>query len=670
MGIDLNKIIDSSCKDFTVGFVISKLDGKNTLWDCHRSSHEIKNVEVSLLDTSGFMSDIYSVLFEFTANSSALSFTVIFKFHRAEVRFYEEVVPRISQHFTKFIVPQAYYTNMAVSSADLTGAVVLMQEIRNAGSVPLHAGLSRDQVESAICAIAQFHALSLTLPDEFIDSFPFQSDCDIEEEVCQMTNRLTSLPENEVAEYFKNNQSCLSNVLNRYGKFLSDQHKLFGTRPMLSHGDFWQSNLFFEKNIDGSIGSKISAFIDWQVMYAGTGINDVVRLVLVGVDAELRREQMENWLNMYYTALHHEIAVINKLHKPANPIICPYNDFATIQRIAQYHSHYETLFSLFLCANILGALKDVSQRKKLLNRMVDGFLPVLVKFHNQETRFYNAIGNSYPSPVIPKVFASRECTNPEELERSFLIMQDRKTSGGVHADFSQGLSKRQIESVLAAMAEFHAYTLSLSSQLMESLVLEKPLEFGEGSETLLKNLLKIPDADAQYFANNETVLRKFFATHAKESFFDCHKRFGIKPVLCHGDLWTNNIFYKTSDISDSSDELHSIFDWQCVHPNTGLNDIAHFLLSGATAELLSQHEHEWLQLYFDVFAKKASELGVEPPCDFELMEKIYQYHYPAQLMFVMLVIEVVLNAEHRPEMRRNLIHRMIAGFEKIRRNYE
>ncbi|KAI1730212.1 ecdysteroid kinase domain-containing protein [Ditylenchus destructor] len=397
MGIDLNKIIDSSCKDFTVGFVISKLDGKDSLWDCQRSSHDIKNVEVSLLDTSGFMSDIYSVLFEFTANSSALSFTVIFKvpstrklsaelsynektfanlkrclyeFHRAEVRFYEEVVPRISQHFTKFIVPQVYHTNMAVSSADLTGAVVLMQEIRNAGSVPLHAGLSQHQVESAIRAVAQFHALSLTLPDEFVDSFPFQADCDIEEEVCQMTNRLTSLPENEVAEYFKSNQSYLTNVLNRYGKFLSDQHKLFGTRPMLSHGDFWQSNLFFEKNKDGSIGTKISAFIDWQVMYAGTGINDIVRLVLVGVDAELRRQQMENWLNMYYIALQHEIAVINQLHKPANPIISPYNDFATIQRIAQYHSHYETIFTLFLCANILGALKDVSQRKKLLNRMV------------------------------------------------------------------------------------------------------------------------------------------------------------------------------------------------------------------------------------------------------------------------------------------------------------
>ncbi|KAI1730211.1 ecdysteroid kinase domain-containing protein [Ditylenchus destructor] len=299
---------------------------------------------------------------------------------------------------------------------------------------------------------------------------------------------------------------------------------------------------------------------------------------------------------------------------------------------------------------------------------VDGFLPVLVQFHNKETHFYNAIGNSYPSPMIPKVFASRECTNPEELERSFLIMQDRKTSGGVHADFSQGLTKGQIESVLAAIAEFHAYTLSLSVQLMESLVLEKPFDFVEGSETLIKNLLKI--SDTQYFTNNETVLRKFFATHAKESFFDCHKRFGIKPVLCHGDLWANNVFYKTSDTSNSSDELHSIFDWQCAHPNTGLNDIAHLLLSSATAELLSQHETEWLQLYFDVFTKKASELSVEPPFDFELMQKIYQYHYPAQLMFVMLVIEVVLNAERRPEMRRNLIYRMIAGFEKIRRNYE
>uniref|UniRef100_A0A915ERV7 CHK kinase-like domain-containing protein n=1 Tax=Ditylenchus dipsaci TaxID=166011 RepID=A0A915ERV7_9BILA len=341
--VDLNQIIDSSCDEFTLNFIISKLDGKDSYWDICRSRLNLIGAEVKLLESSGFMSDIYLITFTFDKDipeNQESIFTAIFKIpstrkleteisyteenllickkclfeiHKAEVRFYTEVLPVVQTKLTDFVIPQMYDCRLSKSVSDPSEGFILMQELKGnvAGSVPLHTGLSEKHVESAINAIARFHAFSLGLPDDLLVSFVFEGDVDIIDRQLHVSERLMAIPEKEYADYFKDNEKLVLNAIQKHGKFGVEQHKLFGTKPMLSHGDFWQSNFFFQKNEDGSVSQKISAVIDWQITYAGTGINDLVRLVFVGVDPELRRQKFDDWLGLYLSSLNKAIQELN-----------------------------------------------------------------------------------------------------------------------------------------------------------------------------------------------------------------------------------------------------------------------------------------------------------------------------------------------------------------------
>jgi hypothetical protein len=42
-----------------------------------------------------------------------------------------------------------------------------------------------------------------------------------------------------------------------------------GTPPVLSHGDLWVNNIFYEKDNEGNLTDEVCSFLDWQVAHPG-----------------------------------------------------------------------------------------------------------------------------------------------------------------------------------------------------------------------------------------------------------------------------------------------------------------------------------------------------------------------------------------------------------------
>ncbi|KAH7668069.1 calcium/calmodulin-dependent protein kinase type 1, partial [Aphelenchoides avenae] len=135
----------------------------------------------------------------------------------------------------------------------------------------------------------------------------------------------------------------------------------------------------------------------------------------------------------------------------------------------------------------------------------------------------------------------------------------------------------------------------------------------DNGDTMMNKLLGL---DFEYFRNHEEALRKIVTSVKLGDNLNLHKKFGkekgflskcnplalgVPPVLCHGDLWVNNIFFKKDQSGIITDEVYAFLDWQLAHPNTGLTDICHLLLLGVNAELKLRYTDYWLRLYFDTF---------------------------------------------------------------------
>ncbi|KAH7699569.1 hypothetical protein AAVH_33324, partial [Aphelenchoides avenae] len=207
-------------------------------------------------------------------------------------------------------------------------------------------------------------------------------------------------------------------------------------------------------------------------------------------------------------------------------------------------------------------LADEGDPEKV-KKTVEDFTPAMGGCHDKELMFYEHVAMQSPLSCLPKIYAANGWKASGALSSAYILMEDLGSKGGL-ADVGEGLTKMQIENAIKAIAEFHAFSLTLPKELL----LEKlaPVPFDDADSATAMTLPKLLSLECDYFRKHEKAVRKFLTTTPWPEQVEFYTKFGTSPVLAHGDMWMNNIFFKKNDEGNVTDGLCAFLDWQLTAP--------------------------------------------------------------------------------------------------------
>lgn len=104
--------------------------------------------------------------------------------------------------------------------------------------------------------------------------------------------------------------------------------------------------------------------------------------------------------------------------------------------------------------------------------------------------------------------------------------------------------------------------------------------------------------------------------------------------------------------------------------DTGIGDLSHLILVGASPDMKERHLDDWLQLYCGSFADATRRYGVENEYNIKLVRKMWAHHYPSEIFFSFIVFAFSYEKATCDEERTSLLDRFESCFEVVRKDYE
>uniref|UniRef100_A0A914D157 CHK kinase-like domain-containing protein n=1 Tax=Acrobeloides nanus TaxID=290746 RepID=A0A914D157_9BILA len=182
---------------------------------------------------------------------------------------------------------------------------------------------------------------------------------------------------------------------------------------------------------------------------------------------------------------------------------------------------------------------------------------ILCLIHNLECQFYNLFsGNSCPIP-IPKVFFIKPAES--SFEEGLIVMKNLAKEGMVFKKY-EFLDEEKIWVIIEHIARFQAFLLHNQEKIQWK---GRFLECDYPNVNLRKRLEKLKTVFPGQF---EKVIEGLYPVIEDKKLhqywlWECCEDLGIPMVLCHGDLWATNIFWRKNQEGMASNELIGFIDW-------------------------------------------------------------------------------------------------------------
>lgn len=163
---------------------------------------------------------------------------------------------------------------------------------------------------------------------------------------------------------------------------------------------------------------------------------------------------------------------------------------------------------------------------------------------------------------------------------------------------------------VSGMHPFHIY-------LLQGNVLDKRYDtgiYGEHMRAMMEGMLKKGEATTMECINQwkcAPILQKYENLNGMllDRVYEV-----VKPkasrfnVLCHGDMWSNNVMFKYNDDTDKAEDC-ILVDFQMCHYGTPMLDLAYFIYSSTQHELKMTKVDHMLQFYHQQLVASLRKLG-------------------------------------------------------------
>ncbi|CAD5228680.1 unnamed protein product [Bursaphelenchus okinawaensis] len=279
------------------------------------------------------------------------------------------------------------------------------------------------------------------------------------------------------------------------------------------------------------------------------------------------------------------------------------------------------------------------------------FYPILCLIHNKECDFYEKF-QKIDNLNLPKTYAIKRLT-PED-HNGFILMEFVK---GRCVPVEESLNLQQLLNAADQMAlvlnysindkentedpEYQQYNIA-GSDAESFKSMKKPIMEYVGSTEETKNLKNLIKKLGRILEDPDYI--DFIVAKA-------HLQYEVPSLLCHGDLWSNNLFF-------DGDAVKAIIDWQSFSAGNPTQDLVRLLILNCSPEIRRNHDETVYRRCYDTLTKLQ---GKPLSFTFENFLRSARVHYLYQIYLGLYILTHKYSKTSKELQRKVFIDRMEQG---------
>uniref|UniRef100_A0A0K0FXD0 CHK domain-containing protein n=1 Tax=Strongyloides venezuelensis TaxID=75913 RepID=A0A0K0FXD0_STRVS len=265
----------------------------------------------------------------------------------------------------------------------------------------------------------------------------------------------------------------------------------------------------------------------------------------------------------------------------------------------------------------------------------------LVRCHSQEHLFYREISNEIKNIKVPKYYGGSDAILSK---KSGVIIMDyvNPNKGGI-IDLNYPFNIYQAKSVIEEILKLHVFSFTNGKHWRSKLQNKRTI----GLTTILQNIVKIHwdvckefipktilteiEEDVINMISNFSEISLYNVYHLPESH-------GVNSVICHGDMWVNNILFHKDSKGRFTNDVMAIVDWQIIYEGSIGADLARNLAINCSSEIRREIEISYLPQYFDRLKEEVLNKNESFNITYETFKRHYDFCFIESIFYLFVTI--------------------------------